>query len=51
MTDTTVSRDLVLEPEDNARLANLSGQFDEHLRQIERRLDIEIANRGNHFRV
>ncbi|MEL6951567.1 MAG: hypothetical protein AAGM16_15775, partial [Pseudomonadota bacterium] len=51
MTDITVSRDLVLEPEDNARLANLSGQFDEHLRQIERRLDIEIANRGNHFRV
>ncbi|MEM7610504.1 MAG: PhoH family protein [Pseudomonadota bacterium] len=51
MTSATVSRDLILEPEDNARLANLSGQFDEHLRHIERRLDIEIANRGNHFRV
>ncbi len=51
MTTATVSRDLVLEPEDNSRLANLSGQFDEHLRQIERRLDVEIANRGNHFRV
>jgi phosphate starvation-inducible PhoH-like protein len=48
---TSVSRDLILEPADNARLANLSGQFDEHLRQIERRLHVEIANRGNHFRV
>lgn len=51
MTRSVVSRDLVLEPEDNARLANLSGQFDEHLRHIERRLNVEIANRGNHFRV
>jgi phosphate starvation-inducible PhoH-like protein len=46
-----ISRDFVLEPADNSRLANLCGQFDEHLRQIERRLDIEIANRGNRFRV
>lgn len=46
-----VSRDVVLEPADNNRLANLCGQFDEHLRQIERRLDVEIASRGNRFRV
>jgi phosphate starvation-inducible PhoH-like protein len=46
-----ISRDVVLEPADNNRLANLCGQFDEHLRQIERRLDVEIASRGNHFRV
>jgi phosphate starvation-inducible PhoH-like protein len=43
--------DIVLEPADNRRLANLSGQFDEHLRQIERRLGVEINNRGNVFRV
>ena len=42
---------MVLEPADNNRLANLCGQFDEHLRQIERRLDVEIASRGNRFRV
>ncbi|HPE74360.1 MAG TPA: phosphate starvation-inducible protein PhoH, partial [Candidatus Competibacter sp.] len=30
-------RDLLLEPADNARLANLCGHLDEHLRQIERR--------------
>ncbi|MGB5688167.1 MAG: PhoH family protein [Woeseiaceae bacterium] len=46
-----ISRDVVLEPADNNRLANLCGQFDEHLRQIERRLDVEIASRGNRFRI
>ena len=43
--------DVILEPADNQRLANLCGQFDEHLRQIERRLGVEVNNRGNHFRV
>ena len=46
-----ISRDIVLEPADNSRLANLCGQFDEHLRQIESRLNVEIASRGNRFRV
>ena len=46
-----ISRDIVLEPADNNRLANLCGQFDEHLRQIERRLNVDIASRGNHFRI
>ena len=44
-------RDLVLEPADNARLANLCGQFDEHLKQVERRLGIEIRRRGNLFQL
>jgi phosphate starvation-inducible PhoH-like protein len=43
--------DLDLKPEDNVRLANLCGQFDQHLRLIERRLGIEIANRGMSFRL
>ena len=38
-------------PEDNERLANLCGQLDQHLRQIERRLGIEINNRGHVFRL
>jgi len=46
-----VSQDIVLEPADNQRLANLCGQFDEHLRQIERRLNVDISSRGNRFRV
>ncbi|HLA74434.1 MAG TPA: PhoH family protein [Gammaproteobacteria bacterium] len=45
------SNDFVLEPADNQRLANLCGQFDEHLKQVERRLGVEINNRGNVFRV
>jgi len=45
------SIDLTLEPEDNERLINLCGHLDEHLRQIERRLGIEINNRGHRFRV
>ena len=44
-------RDFSLEPDDIERLANLSGPFDAHLRMIELRLGVEIANRGNVFRV
>ena len=44
-------RDFTLEPEDNARLANLCGPFDEHLRQIELRLGVEINHRGSVFQV
>ena len=44
-------RDFVLEPADTERLANLAGPFDAHLRLIELRLGVEIANRGNVFRV
>ncbi|MDO5506213.1 MAG: PhoH family protein [Pseudoxanthomonas suwonensis] len=43
--------DFVLEPFDNERLANLAGPFDANLRQVELRLGVEIANRGNIFRV
>ncbi|MEP6941015.1 MAG: PhoH family protein [Rudaea sp.] len=46
-----IHRELALEPADGARLANLSGPFDEHLRQIELRVGVEIANRGNLFRI
>lgn len=42
---------LVLEPADNRRLANLCGQFDENLHQIEKRLGVEISTRGNRFKV
>ncbi len=40
-----------LEPNDNARLARLCGQFDENLRVIEKRLGIDINNHGCHFRI
>jgi phosphate starvation-inducible PhoH-like protein len=40
---------MVLEPADTERLANLCGQFDQHLKQIEERLGVEIFCRGNIF--
>ena len=51
MSEHPESLDLVLEPEDNERLRNVCGQLDEHLRQVESRLGIEINNRGNNFRL
>ncbi|MCU0767165.1 MAG: PhoH family protein [Gammaproteobacteria bacterium] len=43
--------DVLLEPADNERLRSVCGLLDEHLRQIERRLGVEITNRGSHFRL
>jgi len=45
------SIDLELAPADNARLSSMCGPFDQHLRLIERRLGIEISNRGVSFRI
>ena len=49
--DGAVTQVIDLEPADNARLAQLCGHLDEHLRQIERRLGVEIANRGGRFQL
>ena len=56
--DTTIVTDpkrhsltLHLEPEDNFRLTNLCGQFDQHLRQLEKHFDVEISNRGFQFQI
>ena len=38
---------LELEPADTERLANLCGPFDQHLKQIEARLQVDIFCRGN----
>jgi phosphate starvation-inducible PhoH-like protein len=46
-----VTRELVLEPADNERLAILCGPLDEHLRQIETRLAVGVHRRGNVFRI
>ena len=40
-----------LAPVSTERLMNLSGQFDQHLRQVEARLGVEISNRGHLFAV
>ncbi len=46
-----ISQEIALIPDDNHRLSNFCGQLDSHLRQIEIRLQVEIANRGNQFKV
>ncbi len=46
-----ITKDVSLEPANNKRLANLCGQFNEHLRQLEKRLNVDVKNRGNHFSV
>ncbi len=46
-----IQHDFTLEPDDIERLANMSGPFDAHLRMIELRMGVEVANRGNVFRL
>ncbi len=43
--------DLELAPADNRRLARLCGEFDQNLRQLERRLGVEIQSHGHRFRL
>ncbi len=43
--------DLTLEPDDSLRLANLCGQFNENIRQIEKLLTLRIRQRGNWFQL
>ena len=38
-------------PEDTELLSNLCGPFNEHLKQIEKRLSVEIRNNSNHFQL
>ncbi len=51
MNEIVTTHQLKLEPADSSRLAKLCGQFDEHLRQIEDKLEVQIANRGNAFQL
>ncbi|MCL2912622.1 PhoH family protein [Shewanella corallii] len=42
---------LYLEPADNRRLASLCGPFDDNIKQLERRIGVEISYRNNHFKI
>ena len=48
---TRVSNEVILEPADNKRLSSLCGPFDDNIKQIERRLGVEISYRNNAFKV
>lgn len=43
--------EIVLDPLDNERLANLCGALDENLRQIETAYDVVLGRRGERFRI
>jgi phosphate starvation-inducible PhoH-like protein len=45
------SQVITLSPEDNHRLLNLCGKFNEHLQLIEQRLDVHIKQRGYTFSI
>jgi len=42
---------LYLEPSDTRRLVSLCGPFDDNIKQIERRLGVEIIHKNNHFTI
>ncbi|MEQ8858710.1 MAG: PhoH family protein [Pseudomonadales bacterium] len=42
---------VILEPDDSKRLAALCGPFDQNLKHLEKRLGVNIRNRGNVFQV
>ncbi len=46
-----ITLDITLEPANNSRLASLCGPYDDNIKQIERRLGVEINHRGNHFSI
>ena len=41
----------MLEPADNQRLNSLCGPYDDNIKQLERRLGLEISHRGNQFAI
>jgi phosphate starvation-inducible protein PhoH and related proteins len=43
--------EITLQPEDNARLANLCGTLDENIKQIETALEVNINRRGGTFNI
>ena len=46
-----VSNQVYLEPSEHKRLASLCGPFDDNIKQLERRLGVEISYRNNEFKV
>ena len=47
----SVTTAIELEPANNLRLANLCGPMNEHIREIEKRLGVEITHSSNQFQI
>ena len=51
MSNKLTTLNLYLEPSDTHRLASLCGPFDDNIKQLERRIGVEITYRNNHFQI
>ncbi|MDR8522817.1 MULTISPECIES: PhoH family protein [Shewanella] len=51
MSNKLTTLNLYLEPADSRRLASLCGPFDDNIKQLERRVGVEISYRNNHFQI
>ncbi|MBB1321134.1 MULTISPECIES: PhoH family protein [unclassified Shewanella] len=51
MTTKVTTMNLYLEPADTRRLVSLCGPFDDNIKQLERRLGVEIVHKDNHFTI
>ncbi|GGA78751.1 nucleoside triphosphate hydrolase [Neiella marina] len=51
MSQTLTTVEFSLEPAESRRLSALCGPFDDNIKQIERRLGVEIAYNGNNFKA
>ncbi len=46
-----LTRRVILEPNDSKRLSILCGPFDQNVKHLEKRLNVNIRNRGNEFQI
>ncbi|WP_133405921.1 PhoH family protein [Parashewanella tropica] len=51
MSSKLTTLNLYLEPAEPRRLASLCGPFDDNIKQIERRVGVEVSYRDNHFTI
>ncbi|WP_299786753.1 PhoH family protein [uncultured Shewanella sp.] len=51
MSNKLTTLNLYLEPADTRRLISLCGPFDDNIKQLERRIGVEISYRDNHFQI
>ncbi len=51
MSSKLTTLNLYLEPAESRRLASLCGPFDDNIKQLERRIGVEISYSNNHFKI
>lgn len=51
MSNKLTAINLYLEPAETRRLTSLCGPFDDNIKQLERRIGVEISYRNNHFKI